>query len=110
MNNLTNNNLKNIWDGQNNLINKPIFIDFYGEWWAPCKMFMQLLEEVIPEYQDRIVFYKVDVDKEVDLANIFQIRGVPHFVTISKDGGVSPGGGAMNKNTLKYFLEGLLLK
>ena len=32
MNNLTNNDLKNIWDGQKNLTNKPIFIDFYGDW------------------------------------------------------------------------------
>ena len=32
MNNLTKNDLKNIWDGQKNLTNKPIFIDFYGEW------------------------------------------------------------------------------
>ena len=24
--------LKNIWDGENNLIDKPIFIDFYGDW------------------------------------------------------------------------------
>ena len=110
MNNLTNNDLKNIWDGQKNLTNKPIFIDFYGDWWGPCKMFMQLLEEIIPEYKDRITFYKVNIDKEVDVANIFQIKSIPYFVTISKDGGVSPGGGAMNKETLKYFLEGLLLK
>ena len=110
MNNLTNNDLKNIWDGQKNLTNKPIFIDFYGEWWVPCKMFMQLLEEIIPNYKDRITFYKVDIDKEIDLANIFQVRGIPHFVTISKDGGVSPGSGALNKETLKYFLEELLLK
>ena len=110
MNNLTNNDLKNIWDGQKNLTNKPIFIDFYGEWWGPCKMFKQVLDEVIPEYKDRITFYKVDIEKEIELANTFQIRTIPHFVTISKDGGVSPGGGAMNKETLKYFLEGLLLK
>ena len=71
---------------------------------------MQLLEEIIPEYMNRITFYKVDIDKEIDLANIFQVRGIPHFVTISKDGGVSPGSGALNKETLKYFLEGLLLK
>ena len=32
MNNLTHKELKNLWDGQNNLINKPIFIHFYGEW------------------------------------------------------------------------------
>ena len=73
-------------------------------------MFMQLLEEIIPEYKDRITFYKVDIDKEIDLANIFKIRAIPYFITISKDGGVSPGGGALNKETLKYFLEGLLLK
>ena len=30
---------------------------------------MQLLEEIIPEYKDRITFYKVDIDKEIDLAN-----------------------------------------
>ena len=71
---------------------------------------MQLLEEIIPNYKDRITFYKVDIDKEIDLANIFQVRGIPHFVTISKDGGVSPGSGALNKETLKYFLEGLVLK
>ena len=32
MNNLKYNDLKNIWDGENNLIGKPIFIDFYGDW------------------------------------------------------------------------------
>ena len=110
MNNLTLNNLKEIWDGEKNLTDKPVFIDFYGDWWAPCKMFKQVLDEVEPEYKDRITFYKVDIEKEVDLANIFQIRAIPHFVMISKDGGVSPGSGAPNKETLKYFLEGLLLK
>ena len=73
-------------------------------------MFKQVLDEVEPEYKDRITFYKVNIEKEVDLANIFQIRAIPHFVTISKDGGISPGGGALNKETLRYFLEGLLLK
>ena len=73
-------------------------------------MFKQVLDEVIPKYKDKITFYKVNIEEEIDLANIFQIRAIPHFVTISKDGGVSPGSGALNKETLKYFLEGLLLK
>ena len=110
MNNLTYSELKEIWDGQKNITNKPIFIDFYGDWWGPCKMFKQLLDEIMPEYKDRITFYKVDIEKEIELANTFQIRTIPHFVTKSKSGGVSPGSGAMNKETLKYFLEGLLLK
>ena len=110
MNNLTHGDLKNIWNGQKNLTNKPIFIDFYGEWCAPCKAFIQLLEEIIPEYKDRITFYKVDIDKEIDLANIFKIRAIPYLTTISKEGGISPGSGALNKETLKYFIEGLLSK
>ena len=32
MNNLTYDNLKNIWDGQKNLTGKPLFVDFYGDW------------------------------------------------------------------------------
>ena len=32
MNKLKYDDLKNIWDNQKNLINKPIFIDFYGDW------------------------------------------------------------------------------
>ena len=80
MNNLTYSNLKNIWDGQKNLIGKPILINFY----------------------------KTNIEQELKLSEIFEVRGIPHFIMISKDGGISPGGGALNKETLKYFLEGLL--
>ena len=110
MNNLTYGNLKNMWDGQKNLTDKPIFIDFYGDWWGPCKIFKQVLDEVEPEYKDRITFYKVNIEEESQLSEIFEVGHIPHFVMISKGGGVSPGGGALNKETLKYFIEGLLSK
>ena len=110
MNNLIYDNLKEIWDGQKNLIGKPIFVDFYADWCEPCKVFEKILEELIPEYKDRITFYKVNIEEESKLSEIFEVRHIPHFVTISKDGGVSPGSGALNKETLKYFLEGLVLK
>ena len=67
MNNLKYNELKNIWDGENNLIDKPIFIDFYGDWWGPCKMFEQVLNEVTPDYKNKMSMYKVDIGKETDL-------------------------------------------
>ena len=110
MNNLIYSDLKNIWDGQQNLAGKPIFIDFYADWCEPCKVLEQILEELMPEYKDRIIFYKVNIEEESQLSEIFEVKHIPHFVTISKDGGVSPGDGDLNKETLKYFLEGLLLK
>ena len=110
MNNLTYGNLKNMWDGQKNLTDKPIFIDFYADWCEPCKVLERIIEELIPEYKDRITFYKVNIEEEPQLSEIFEVGHIPHFVMISKDGGVSPGGGALNKETLKYFIEGLLSK
>ena len=110
MNNLTYGNLKNVWDGQKNLTGKPIFVDFYANWCEPCKVLERIIEELIPEYKDRITFYKVNIEEESQLSEIFEVGHIPHFVMISKDGGVSPGSGALNKETLKYFLEELLLK
>ena len=50
-------------------------------------MFEQVLNEVVPEYKDRIQMYKVDIEDEVDLAIQFGARGVPYMVFISKDCG-----------------------
>ena len=73
-------------------------------------MFEQVLNQVTSEYQDKINFYKVNIEEEPQLSTIFEVRHIPHYVMISKDGGVSPSSGANNKETLKYFLEGLLQK
>ena len=110
MNNLTYDDLKEIWDGQKNLTSKHIFIDFYADWCSPCEVFERIIEELMSEYKDRITFYRVNIEEEPQLSEIFEVGHIPHFVMISKDGGVSPGGGALNKETLKYFLEELLSK
>ena len=73
-------------------------------------MFKQVLDKITPEYNDKINFYKVDIEEESELSMVFEVRHIPHYVMISKDGGVSPSSGANNKETLKYFLEGLIRK
>ena len=73
-------------------------------------MFEQVLNQVTSEYQDKINFYKVNIEEAPQLSTIFEVRHIPHYIMISKDGGVSPGSGATNKETLKYFLEGLISK
>ena len=73
-------------------------------------MFEQVLNEVSPDYTDKIQMYKVDIEDEIDLAIQFGARGVPYMVFISKDGEIVPSVGAMDKNTLKYYFEGLISK
>ena len=73
-------------------------------------MYEQVLNKVIPEYEDRIKIYKVNIEEEPEIAGLFKVMGVPNSTTISKSGGVYSMPGALNEETLKYFLEGLISK
>lgn len=55
----------------------PIILDFYAPWCGPCKAIAPILEDLAKEYGDKIEIYKVDIDNEIELPNMFSIRGVP---------------------------------
>ena len=73
-------------------------------------MYEQVLNKVTPEYKDKVNLYKVDIEKEPELAGLFKVMSVPNTTTISKSGGVFSMPGSLNEDTLKYFLEGLISK
>ena len=110
MNKLTKEELMKLYDEGKNLSGKPIFIDFYATWWGPCKMYEQVLNKVTPDYEDKIKMYKVNIEDEPEIASLFRVMSVPNTSTISKSGDVFSMPGALNEETLKYFLEGLITK
>ena len=73
-------------------------------------MYEQVLNKVTPEYEDKIKMYKVDIEEEPEIAVLFKVMSLPNTTTISKSGGVFSMVGALNEETLKYYLEGLLSK
>ena len=73
-------------------------------------MYEQVLNEVTPEYKDKINLYKVNIEEEPEIAGLFRVMSVPNTTTISKSGDVFSQPGALPEDTLKYFLEGLISK
>ena len=65
---------------------------------------------VTPKYESKIKFYKVNIEEEPELASIFKVMSIPFVVFISKDGEANATPGAMNEETLKYYLDGLISK
>ena len=110
MNNLTKTEFMKIYNEGKNLTDKPIFISFYATWWGPCKMYEQVLNEITPEYKDKINLYKVNIEEEPEIAVLFRVMAVPNTTTISNNSEIFSLPGALNEETLKYFLEGLLQK
>ena len=73
-------------------------------------MFEQVLNEVSPDYSSKVNMYKVDIENEVDMAILFGARALPYMVFISEDGDIQGAPGALDKDTLKYYLDGLISK
>lgn len=88
--------------------NKPTIIDFYAEWCGPCKSLSPTIEELSNEYDGQLDFFKVDVDADSDLANMFNIRSVPSLMFIHKDGTFQIKAGAMSKILLEDDIRKIL--
>ena len=65
---------------------KPCLIDFYADWCAPCRITSPILEELAKEYKGKIDIYKIDTDKEQELAMVFGIQGIPSFLFCPMEG------------------------
>ncbi len=59
---------------------KLVVIDFWAEWCGPCRMVAPIIHELAEEYGDRVIFGKVDVDSESNLAIKFAIRNIPTVI------------------------------
>ena len=60
---------------QNEVLNsdKPVLLDFWASWCAPCRMVVPIVEEIAGERRD-IKVGKINVDEEPELANKFSIK------------------------------------
>lgn len=55
----------------------PCIIDFYADWCGPCKMVAPVLEELSKDYEGKVNIYKIDTEKEQELAQVFGIQSIP---------------------------------
>lgn len=89
---------------------KPAIVDFYADWCGPCKAIAPVLEELAEEYDGQIYIYKINTDKERDLAGAFGIRSIPTLLFIPMDGQPQLTQGAMPKTSFKEAIDNILLK
>jgi thioredoxin len=62
---------------------KPVLIDFYANWCAPCKSILPIFEALPDEMNDEIIVLKVNIEDCADIATHFMVRSVPTVVTSS---------------------------
>lgn len=90
--------------------NKPAIIDLYADWCGPCRTVAPIMKELAKEYSGKIVIYKVNVDKERELAALFNATSIPLFVFIPMEGDPQLFRGAADKDTYKKAIDSFLLQ
>lgn len=89
---------------------KPCIIDFYADWCGPCKKIAPIMVELADKYKDDIVIYKIDTDKEKELAQIFGIRSIPSILYCPTEGQPTMTMGALPKAEFEKMITDILLK
>ncbi len=88
---------------------RPAIIDFYADWCGPCKMLSPIFEKLSKKYENRIDFYKVDTDKEQDVASVLGVKSLPTILFIPVDGKPKVSVGFLQEDAFENIIKDFLV-
>lgn len=86
--------------------NDIVLIDFWAEWCGPCRSFAPVFEKVSENHPD-MVFGKVDIENQQEVAQRFGIRSIPTLAVFREQTLIMLEAGAMPESTLEKAIESI---
>jgi putative thioredoxin len=85
--------------------NRPVVVDFWADWCAPCKQLMPLLEKLADEYAGAFLLAKINADEQQGISGQLGVRSLP-TVMVFKDGQPVDGfAGAQPETAVRELLQ-----
>jgi thioredoxin 1 len=78
-----------------------VVVDCWAPWCAPCHMVAPVVEEMARDYAGRILFGKLNVDENHEVATRYQIMGIPTLLVFKNGKLVDRIVGAMPRQMLE---------
>ena len=85
--------------------NKPVLVDFWAEWCAPCKMIGPILEKLAEDNKDIWELVKVDTEKNQELSVQYGVRGIPNVKLFRNGEVINEFTGALPEPAIKDWLK-----
>ena len=84
---------------------RPVLVDFWAEWCAPCRMMAPAVDAVAREYAERAKVGKVNVDENQSVTSRYNIRGIPTLLLFNRGQVQEQIKGATSKDAIVKMLE-----
>ena len=89
---------------------KPVLLDFWASWCAPCRMLAPSIEQLAEQYGETAVIGKVNIDEQQELAQQFGVMSIPSVFVIKGGKVVDSAVGVRPKKYYEEVLDRVLVK
>ena len=86
----------------------PVLVDFYADWCGPCKMIAPIIDEIAGEMVSKLVVGKLDVDKNPQTAQKFNVMSIPTIIIFKNSQPVKQLVGFQSKENLEKEIDGII--
>lgn len=87
---------------------KPAIIDFYADWCGPCRALGPKLIKAAEEHQGEVIVYKVNVDKNKELAAHFGVQSIPTILFVPVEGTPYLSQGNLPSKSINEMLQKIM--
>ena len=86
----------------------PVIVDFWAPWCGPCRVLSPIIDQLAQDFADRVVFGKVNIDENEQLARELNIQAVPTVLFFSGEVGSLVTVGVKSYQELSTIISQLL--
>lgn len=83
----------------------PVVLDFYQATCPPCRVLEPRLAHVAEQYRDRVSVYRVDIDRDMSIADRFRVKSIPTILVVVDGHEAERLDGLINDSELQMAFE-----
>lgn len=87
---------------------RPVLVDLWAPWCAPCRMTKPILEKLAGEYEGQVEFLAVNADESPEIARHYRVFAIPTVLVFLGGEQVSRITGAQNEANYRRVFEAAL--